>query len=190
MCRLPLKPRRKPWPRKEEDSRFEVTLRSVSVSCEEGHQLVREGSGCPAYPSDSILELGESSRLHWVDTGEDHRLERLERFQRRHGRVGVMEGVSEVSILHIFHRTNDPPDHALAESARSDVGIVGDADLARGKDTEVEDGVRLASGGRCDVVACCKVSQSIVESARGHDSPFLISPSTTATSETTPRNES
>lgn len=32
MWRLPLKPSRKPWPRNDDDSRFEVTLRSVSVS--------------------------------------------------------------------------------------------------------------------------------------------------------------
>lgn len=55
--------------------------------------------------------------------------------------MGVMKGVAKMRILDILHRADDPADHALAKSARSDDRVLGDADLARGEDAKVENGV-------------------------------------------------
>jgi hypothetical protein len=107
--------------------------------------------------------------------------------------MSVMEGIAEMRVLDVLHGAHDPTDHALAKGASGYDGVLGDADLARGEDAEVENGVGEAGGGRSDLVAYIRGryfrQRRLLEPA-GDSSPFLISPSTTAISETTPRNES
>lgn len=113
MWREPLKPSRKPCPRKVDDSRFDVTERSVSVSCGgDGryHQYESDGfesflssakgrnqgeKGEETHPPDRLFQPTEPTRVERVDTSEDHALERLERLERLLRVRGQVESVAE-----------------------------------------------------------------------------------------------